>query len=74
MALLHIAGCSRLVDAGPYRPWQLTRRDNGPWGISGAQGFNCFAGSDGAVFLPSREEAEAIIRSHGHEPGEVRLP
>lgn len=60
----------KLHDRGPYQPWMLhrdTTRD-GPWGIAGAGGWNCY-GNDGAVFLPSREAAEAVIRSHGHEPG-----
>ena len=43
-----------------------------PWGIQCAAGYNCF-GRNGAIFLPSREAAEAVIRSQGHEPGpEVR--
>jgi hypothetical protein len=34
-----------------------------PWGIKGASGFNCF-GFRGAVFLPSKEAAQAVIDLH----------
>jgi len=45
-----------------------TRKD-WPWGIQDAGLKNCF-GFDGAVFLSSRQDAEDVIRSHGHEPHE----
>jgi hypothetical protein len=53
----------------PYRAWELRtdRRPGGPWGIRCASGYNCF-GHNGAVFLQSRAHAEAVIRSHGHQP------
>lgn len=55
----------------PYRAWMLHRDPSapGPWGVQNAAGHNCF-GLDGAVFLRTRERAEEVIRSHGHEPGE----
>lgn len=61
-----------LWDGPPYCAWMLHKdptRD-GPWGIKGAGGWNCF-GFNGAVFLPSQEVAEQIIREAGHTPGPV---
>lgn len=60
-----------LWDAPPYRAWLLNQARGCPWGICGAGGWNCY-GSGGCVSLPSREAAEAVIRAHGHEPGEPR--
>lgn len=59
-------GC--LADAGPYRAWKL-RDEPAAWAVRGAGGWNCW-GLDGATLLDSRETAERVIRSHGHEPGE----
>jgi hypothetical protein len=52
-----------LHDAPPYRPWLLNETMGFPWGIRGAGGFNCF-GYDGAVCLPSKEMADAVIAAH----------
>jgi hypothetical protein len=62
----------RLNGAPPYRAWELRadRRAGGPWGIQCAGGFNCVSGLGGSTFLPSQAAAEAMIRSHGHEPME----
>ena len=60
----------RLTGPPPYRAWELRadRRPGGPWGIMCGAGYNAVGFPGGAVFLRSREEAEAMIRSHGHEP------
>jgi hypothetical protein len=52
-------------DDGPYEPWMLNKESSRdwPWGIKGASGFNCF-GFRGAVFLPSKEVAQAVIDLH----------
>lgn len=68
-AIPRVLPIGALSGSGPYAAWMLhadPKRD-WPWGVRCAAGFNCF-GLDGAVFLPSREAAERVIRSHGSEP------
>jgi hypothetical protein len=43
---------------------------NGPWGIKGAGGWNCF-GRDGVICFATKAEAETTIREAGFEPMKV---
>lgn len=52
-----------LHDLPPYQPWLLNEAMGFPWGIKGAGGFNCF-GYGGAVCLPSKKMADAVIAAH----------
>ncbi len=65
------APIGHLYGPPPYAAWELRadRRPGGPWGIKCGAGFNAY-GNNGSVFLPSREAAEFVIRSHGFEPQE----
>lgn len=58
----------------PYHPWMLNkdRTRDWPWGVRCSGGYNCVGLPGGITFLASREEAEILIRSHGHEPGEPK--
>lgn len=64
----HPTDIGRLLDPGPYRAWVFR---TGAAGIMGAHGRNCWAGDGGAVLLRNQAHAEAVIRAHGHEPGEA---
>lgn len=70
---IHPTPIGNLYDKGPYRAWRIAKWSDGYlWAISGAGGWNCW-GNDGRVLLYSKEDAEYVIRSHGHEPAEERL-
>ncbi|MCW3477396.1 hypothetical protein [Limobrevibacterium gyesilva] len=53
-------------------PYYADQADSGTWSVKDQLGAIAWRGEDGRAGLIGRDDAEMIIRSHGHTPGPAR--